>query len=470
MSRALELVSDEAPEIDKTHGLLAKAVAGLGYEVVDVSGFVDEVAAQAHDQLEHLDAAQGSGEKVAEANVGVAQALGGVITATRQADAAAEESIAVVRQSADRTKTVASWVRELETDLPELEQSVADVHSQNGTIVHIANHVHILAINAKIEAARAGDAGNGFAVVAGAIKELAEKTAEAAKTITAKIESLRSWSEGLRLRIEGVSEDANLILDDAGRTDSALGEIMGAIRAISQQADSISKETQAIDTAGAGFSAAVQQMGDALRETTQSMDQAKTRVNALIDRSEAIVQQTAAIGAASDDSRFIAFAQGQAGKIGTAFEMAIEAGRISQSDLFDMRYQPVPGTDPIQHLAPFTALTDDILPPFLEAALEFDPKVVFSAAVDLNGYLPTHNKKFSHPPSDDPVWNAGNCRNRRIFNDRVGLKAGRNAEPFLLQVYRRDMGGGEFVMMKDLSAPIMVNGRHWGGLRCGYKI
>jgi methyl-accepting chemotaxis protein len=61
-----------------------------------------------------------------------------------------------------------------------------------------------------------------------------------------------------------------------------------------------------------------------------------------------------------------------------------------------------------------------------------------------------------------------NCRNRRIFDDRVGLKAGRNTGPFLMQVYRRDMGGGDFVMMKDLSAPITVGGRHWGGLRMAF--
>jgi methyl-accepting chemotaxis protein len=50
----------------------------------------------------------------------------------------------------------------------------------------------------------------------------------------------------------------------------------------------------------------------------------------------------------------------------------------------------------------------------------------------------------------------------------VGLSAGRNREPFLLQAYRRDMGD-KTVMMKDVSAPIFVNGRHWGGVRLAYK-
>jgi methyl-accepting chemotaxis protein len=136
--------------------------------------------------------------------------------------------------------------------------------------------------------------------------------------------------------------------------------------------------------------------------------------------------------------------------------------------LFDRTYQTISGTNPEQFMTPSTKLFDEILPALQEPVLRFDPKVVFCAAVDQNGYLPTHNRKFSQPQGDDPVWNTANCRNRRMFNDRVGLKAGRNTEPFLLQVYRRDMGGGEFKMMKDLSAPITVKGRHWGGLRLAY--
>ena len=51
-----------------------------------------------------------------------------------------------------------------------------------------------------------------------------------------------------------------------------------------------------------------------------------------------------------------------------------------------------------------------------------------------------------------------------------GLKAGRSEKPFLVQTYRRNMGGGNFALMKDASGPIYVKGRHWGGIRCGYKI
>jgi methyl-accepting chemotaxis protein len=57
-----------------------------------------------------------------------------------------------------------------------------------------------------------------------------------------------------------------------------------------------------------------------------------------------------------------------------------------------------------------------------------------------------------------------------MFNDRVGLGAGQNTKPFLVQTYRRDMGGGKTVVMLDVSSPIKVKGRHWGGLRIAYTL
>ncbi len=96
--------------------------------------------------------------------------------------------------------------------------------------------------------------------------------------------------------------------------------------------------------------------------------------------------------------------------------------------------------------------------------------MVFSAAVDRNGYLPVHNNKYSAPQGEDPVWNNANSRNRRIFDDMTGLLAGRNTQKALSQTYPRDLGGGRIELIKDISAPIFVRGKHWGGLRMGAKI
>jgi len=104
------------------------------------------------------------------------------------------------------------------------------------------------------------------------------------------------------------------------------------------------------------------------------------------------------------------------------------------------------------------------------AILGQDPRIVFCAALDRNGILADGiTAIFSQLQGGDLAWNAANCRNRRMFNDRVGLACGRNEKPFLVQTYRREHGRRGFALMKDASAPIVVKGRHWGGFRMGYK-
>jgi methyl-accepting chemotaxis protein len=121
-------------------------------------------------------------------------------------------------------------------------------------------------------------------------------------------------------------------------------------------------------------------------------------------------------------------------------------------------------------LTRFAKLADRLFPHVQEAVLGFDPQIVFCIAADRNGYIACHNQKYNHTQRrGDVVWNTANCRNRRIFNDRTGLASARNRKPFLLQTYRRDMGGGQFVLLKEVAAPIVVGGRHWGGLRLAYK-
>ncbi|MFN6961677.1 MAG: glycine cleavage system protein R, partial [Rhodocyclaceae bacterium] len=175
-------------------------------------------------------------------------------------------------------------------------------------------------------------------------------------------------------------------------------------------------------------------------------------------------------GIETPDTPIIELCRATAQRIGRIFEQAVTRNEISMADLFDERYRPVAGSNPLQHMTRFVALTDRLLPEVQEPILPFDPRIAFCAALDRNGYLPTHNQIYSKPQGDDPVWNSANCRNRRIFDDRTGLSAGRSTRSFLLQTYRRDMGGGNFVLMKDVSAPISVKGRHWGGFRIGFRV
>ncbi|MDG4717528.1 MULTISPECIES: methyl-accepting chemotaxis protein [Thalassospira] len=150
-------------------------------------------------------------------------------------------------------------------------------------------------------------------------------------------------------------------------------------------------------------------------------------------------------------------------------ESGLRNNEIKREDLFNPRYEPVSGSDPKQFITPYIPFTDRHFTPLQEAILEKDKHIVFAAGVDFNGYLPTHNKIYSHPQRPgEAAWNMGNCRNRRIFDDRAGLMAARNTKPHLLQTYFRDMGNS-VVFMKECDVPIIVNGEQWGNLRIGYR-
>ncbi len=157
-------------------------------------------------------------------------------------------------------------------------------------------------------------------------------------------------------------------------------------------------------------------------------------------------------------------------RIGTLFEDAIARGELTREALFDTNYRRIPGTNPPQYENDALPFLERVLPPILEAELASDPNMVFCTIVDRNGYLPVHNRDVSQPQrADDPVWNAHHSRNKRIFDDRAGIIAARSAQPYVVQSYMRDMGGGEHVVVWEIDAPIRVGGRQWGGARLAYR-
>ncbi|MGO4513705.1 methyl-accepting chemotaxis protein [Bradyrhizobium sp. 2TAF36] len=153
------------------------------------------------------------------------------------------------------------------------------------------------------------------------------------------------------------------------------------------------------------------------------------------------------------------------------FEQAVARGEVRIDDLFDTDYAEIAGTNPQQYRTKYLDWADRALPPFQEAFLAKEPRMAFCAMVDRNGFLPVHNKIYSHPQRPgDTAWNTANSRNRRIFNDPAGLAAASNLRSYLVQSYARDMGNGNTVMMREIDVPIRVQGRHWGGFRTAYKL
>ncbi len=456
---------------------IAERFGKLGAEITDISGRIGDVTRQLDGQTQGLHRVVTAVDQVSRANRAIQQAAEG-----------AQATASSVRNGLERvTGSVRLGLNSAQSDIEALSQgaqsisqalaqAVADAHkvrASSDAIQAITREIQLLSINAGVEAARSGAAGRGFAVIAAAVKHLAEQTRDAtalsSKQLDALVNSvdlLASKSEENALTARRASDESQSISQQIGELDSfsrGVVELIGEI-------DAISNPTRANAIAFAKVGEDLRALVDGVDHSSENLDKASQRAETLVSISEGILGAIAASGVRTAQSELIATAMETAARIGGLFEQALDRGELSLADLFDEGYQPIPGSDPVQHMTRFVKLCDRVLPPIQEPLLASNRRIVFCAAVDRNGFLPTHNVKYSHPQGNDPVWNNANCRNRRIFNDRTGLSAARNRKPFLLQTYRRDMGGGQFLVMEDLSAPIMVKGRHWGGFRFGLNV
>jgi methyl-accepting chemotaxis protein len=146
-------------------------------------------------------------------------------------------------------------------------------------------------------------------------------------------------------------------------------------------------------------------------------------------------------------------------------EESMSDGRFAVADIFDDKYVPIPGTDPPKYHTKYDAYLDRSIQAFEDEYLK-DDQVVFAVLVDRNGYLPTHNTKYSQPLTGDKEKDKVGNRTKRLFNDKVGLAAAQNQKDLLKQEYNRDTGE----RMWDISAPVFVNGKHWGAFRIGFSM
>lgn len=477
-SESENLVKEEArenPYFDsslKYHEHILEFLNGLALNVdrqaigaADISNFVDKLRAS-------INAQSVRAERISV----VAEDMTTNVRAISENAKAASESVEKTFQSCDEGlqtvevlhgefENVNETVDSVSAALMVLKDQSQGIQGIADVINGIAEKTNLLALNAAIEAARAGEYGRGFSVVADEVRALANQTTDATAEISNKL-----------VQNHGQSEKASDIMHSLeGRMNQMVGSVKktgGVLKEISSQANiSNGQVKQIVDSMEENLKASTE-LSEAIdtisKELHHSDDEAimasKDGIN-LSEIAEDIMGTLGAytLGKRHSEIQHVAIATAQ--KIGKLFEDSIQQGTISEADLFDRNYQEIPGSNPTKYTTGFDAFTDSVLPDIQEPILKQYSHILFAGAVDNNGYFPTHNNCYSQPLTGNYEKDLVNNRTKRLFNDRTGSRCGSNTLKFLLQTYKRDTGE----VIHDLSSPIYVNGKHWGGFRIGYK-
>nr|WP_312954639.1 methyl-accepting chemotaxis protein [Pseudomonas songnenensis] len=462
----------DAATADDTPGAFAELSKNLSrntchnaLSAAQVAYSAEQLASRLQSQLQAVSEIANGAQAIAATEQDSAERARHTLDAAQAVRQRSDAGQAELQKAIERMQQLSAQTHASRELIDGLSARTEEIRRITDVIQSIASQTNLLALNAAIEAARAGEAGRGFAVVADEVRSLAARTSSATEEVGRMVGDIRQQSEAVVSYIQRQGSELDAAAEQIAATGEQLSGIAGLAGSVESQVEQITTGTADNHQRLTGQFVALDQLrADALDsgKQTRQLEQAAER---LVAQAESASEQLAEVQLDDYHQAIFDLARQGAAAIAARFEADIAAGRVSLDDLFDRNYRAQPNTNPVKYQTRFDRYADEVLPAVQEPLLQKHSALVYAIATTPEGYVPTHNRAFSQPPVGNPEIDRVKSRSKRLFNDRTGGRCGSHQRRVLLQTYSRDTGE----LMHDLSVPIMVNGRHWGGLRLGYR-
>jgi methyl-accepting chemotaxis protein len=386
--------------------------------------------------------------------------------ACEQLDAGAERVNAAVTEF----RSVIDLVARLGTHVTNFAAVMAQVQQVSQSIESIAKTTNMLALNAAIEAERAGDAGRTFAVVAAEVKKLAQNTRSATDEIRRSIGSLSTEAAGLVTEIQsGVEQSSRAEVQFETITD-ALHDATHLVALLDDQSDRIAQSSAMVHANGAKVREALNSVVESVRDNSMTLEGTRDSILSMEHVSNRMFNAVISAGVSPQDSAVVDLAATVRDEFVAIAERAVANGGLSMEQLFDTNYVRVPNSNPERFRTTLCDWADTHWRPLFDRIVADHPEVKMSSAGDMNGFLPTHIADCSRAPTGDVVHDTAHCRNGRILLDEIDMAAKKSHAPFFMAVYRQEGDGTNYVTVRNVYMPVVINGRRWGDVEVAYQL